>query len=407
MPPGLREGRRLVRQGPVRLRRRSPSGLPAEGAGLARWPAWVNAARSSCSARPARSARRRSTSSPAHPTASGSPALAAGGRNLGAARRAGGAAARRRTSASSQETAADELRERLGRAVARGRARAHGPRRSGRHRRAGRAGLRHRAQRRRRRAGPAGDASPRWRPARTVGAGEQGVTDRRRPARHAAGRARASSSPSTPSTRRWPSACAPARRRRGAPAAGHRQRRPVPRPHAASELADVTPAAGAGPPDLGHGPADHHQLGDARQQGPRGHRGAPAVRRPVRPHRRRRPPAVGRPLDGRVRRRLDDRPGVAAGHAAADRARAGLAGPGARRGARTSTGRTAQHLDVRAAGRRRVPGRRAGPRGRARRAAAPRPSSTPPTRSWSPPSTTGGSASCRSWTPSARSSRSG
>ena len=49
-------------------------------------------------------------------------------------------------------------------------------------------------------------------------------------------------------------------------------------------------------------------------------------------------PAVGDPLDGRVRRRLDDRAGQPAGHAAADRARPGLAGPGARRGRRRSTG---------------------------------------------------------------------
>ena len=43
-------------------------------------------------------------------------------------------------------------------------------------------------------------------------------------------------------------------------------------------------------------------------------------------------PHVGRPLDGRVRRRLHDGAGVAAGHEAADRARPGLARAGARRG---------------------------------------------------------------------------
>ena len=48
---------------------------------------------------------------------------------------------------------------------------------------------------------------------------------------------------------------------------------------------------------------------------------------PLRPNRRRRPPPVGGPLDGGVRRRRDDRPGVTAGHAAADRAGAGLARP--------------------------------------------------------------------------------
>ena len=43
----------------------------------------------------------------------------------------------------------------------------------------------------------------------------------------------------------------------------------------------------------------------------------------VRPDRGRRPPAVGRALDGRVHRRLDDRPAQHARHAAADRLRAG------------------------------------------------------------------------------------
>ena len=48
----------------------------------------------------------------------------------------------------------------------------------------------------------------------------------------------------------------------------------------------------------------------------------------VPPHRRRRAPAVDRPLDGRVRRRVDDRAGVAARHAPADLARPGLAATG-------------------------------------------------------------------------------
>ena len=39
------------------------------------------------------------------------------------------------------------------------------------------------------------------------------------------------------------------------------------------------PRRGARAPDLGHGPRRHDELGDAREQGPRGHRGAPAVRR--------------------------------------------------------------------------------------------------------------------------------
>ena len=76
-------------------------------------------------------------------------------------------------------------------------------------------------------------------------------------------------------------------------------------------------------------------------------------------HRRRGAPAVGRALDGRVRRRLDARPGQPAGHAAADRARPRLARPGARRGPGCdwSTARTWEFLP---AGRRGVPGRRPG-----------------------------------------------
>ena len=108
------------------------------------------------------------------------------------------------------------------------------------------------------------------------------------------------------------------------------------------ELAERDPRRGARAPDVGHGPRRHDELGDAREQGPRGHRGAPALRRRLRPHRRRRAPAVDRALDGRVHRRLDDRPGVAARHAAADLARARLAEPG--RGRRTTA-----RLDDRAA----------------------------------------------------------
>ena len=70
-----------------------------------------------------------------------------------------------------------------------------------------------------------------------------------------------------------------------------------------AELADVTPDAGAGPPDLGHGPGGHDQLGHAGEQGPGGDRGAPAVRHRLRPDRGGRAPAVGDPLDGRVHRR--------------------------------------------------------------------------------------------------------
>ena len=58
----------------------------------------------------------------------------------------------------------------------------------------------------------------------------------------------------------------------------------------------------------------------------------------VRPHRGGGAPAVDRALDGRVRRRVDDRAGLAARHAAADLARPRLAEPGRRGAACRSTG---------------------------------------------------------------------
>ena len=48
------------------------------------------------------------------------------------------------------------------------------------------------------------------------------------------------------------------------------------------ELADVTPERGARAPDLEHGREDHDRLGDAREQGPRGDRGALPLRAAVR-----------------------------------------------------------------------------------------------------------------------------
>ena len=104
---------------------------------------------------------------------------------------------------------------------------------------------------------------------------------------------------------------------------------------------------------------DNHQLRDSRQQGARGHRGAPALRRAVRRDRRGRASAVDRALGRRVRRRIAHRAGVAPGHAAADLARPRLAGPGA--GCRGPDRLHAAHrVDLRAARRRHLPGRRAG-----------------------------------------------
>ena len=90
----------------------------------------------------------------------------------------------------------------------------------------------------------------------------------------------------------------------------HRERRAVPRSHGRDELGDGDRRRGARPPDVEDGAEDHDRLVDADEQGPRGDRGARAVRRRLRPDRGRRPPAVDRPLDGRVLRRGDDRPAL-------------------------------------------------------------------------------------------------
>ena len=92
-------------------------------------------------------------------------------------------------------------------------------------------------------------------------------------------------------------------RRRGTPARADRVGRPVPGlVGRAAPRRD--PRAGARPPDLGHGPGDLGQLRDPGQQGPRGHRGAPALRARLRPDRGRGAPDERRALDGGVRRRL-------------------------------------------------------------------------------------------------------
>ena len=101
-----------------------------------------------------------------------------------------------------------------------------------------------------------------------------------------------------------------------------------------AELADVTVEEALAAPDVVDGAGDHDQLRDPGQQGARGDRGAPALRHPLRPHRRRRPPHERGPLDGGVRRRLDDPAGQPADDDDPDRAGPRLARPGPRRGAR-------------------------------------------------------------------------
>ena len=100
-------------------------------------------------------------------------------------------------------------------------------RRPGRSRAVRRAAVRHRAQRDHRRSRAPADAG-RARRGGDPRAGQQGVADHRRPlvtSPPSPGR----SCRSTPSTRRWPSACA-AGGRRGAPARPDGERWPVPRP---------------------------------------------------------------------------------------------------------------------------------------------------------------------------------
>ena len=160
--------------------------------------------------------------------------------------------------------------------------------------------------------------------------GQQGVAHHRRAGGHRAGRTRARSCRSTPSTAPWPSACAAGSadevRRLVLTACGgpFRGRRP-------EDLHDVTPEQALAAPDLVDGPGGHDQLRHPGQQGPRGDRGAPALRDPLRPDRGRRAPHLGGPLDGGVPRRVDVWPGQPAVDADPDRARHGLAGPGARR----------------------------------------------------------------------------
>jgi hypothetical protein len=77
-------------------------------------------------------------------------------------------------------------------------------------------------------------------------------------------------------------------------------------------LADALQAS-----DVADGPQDHRRQRVAREQGARGDRGAPPLRRAVRPHRRRRPPAERGALVRGVRGRQRDRSTGRAEHGAA------------------------------------------------------------------------------------------
>jgi hypothetical protein len=76
----------------------------------------------------------------------------------------------------------------------------------------------------------------------------------------------------------------PARRpsRGGAPTGRHRQWRDRSAAMPRAQLHDVTPEQALAHPNWDDGPGRHHELGDPGQQGPGGHRGAPALRRALR-----------------------------------------------------------------------------------------------------------------------------
>ena len=83
----------------------------------------------------------------------------------------------------------------------------------------------------------------------------------------------------------------------------------------AAEMAAVTPGARPSPSDLDDGRQDHHRLGDARQQGPGGHRGTLAVRCRLRRDRGGHPSAERRPFGRPLRGWLPQGPAGHPGHA--------------------------------------------------------------------------------------------
>ena len=163
------------------------------------------------------------------------------------------------------------------------------------------------------------------------------------------------------------------------------------------QLREVTPEQALAHPNYAMGKGHHHELGDPGQQRAWRSSGAPALRRALLCHRRRRAPAAVDSLDGRVPRRLDHRPDGTATDARADRARPVLAGsPRRHRRAVRLVARTG--LGVPSARRRRLPRRPAGAAGGEAGARPRRRSTTPPTRCVSRPSMAAGSASSTSST---------
>ena len=172
-----------------------------------------------------------------------------------------------------------------------------------------------------------------------------------------------------------------------------RQRRPVPRRRSREQMRGATPGAGGRAPQLVDGRQDLGRFRDDDEQGARADRGASSVRPAVGPDRHPRPSAVGDPFAGRVYRRLGARP-ARQRPTCAFRSLMRWPGPsGWRRRPSGSTSREIGTLDFEAPDLDRFPGAARWRARRSRRAAPRRSSSMPPTKSRSPPSSTGASAS--------------
>ena len=278
--------------------------------------------------RRARSARRRSTSFGPSPTATRSPPSASAS-SVDVADRPG------------QRVPAQGRRRGRSGATRRGRRRAAVRHRRRRSQRPGRRGRRRRQRRRRlrRAAGHRRHAGRR----QAAGPGQQGEPHRRRAgraaaARHAGRRAR-------PGRLRALRACTSASARRSTPvgrSTGCSSRRAAGRSAGGplDELAGVTVAEALAHPTWSMGPKITIDSSTLMNKGLEVIEAHELFGVRLRPDRGRRPPAVDRPLDGRVHRRVHDRPAQPARHAPADRLRPRLPRPRAPCRSAASTGPT-------------------------------------------------------------------
>ena len=161
-----------------------------------------------------------------------------------------------------------------------------------------------------------------------------------------------------------------------------------------AELEGVTPEEALAHPTWRMGPEDHDRLGDAREQGSRADRGPLALRRPRRPDRGRGASDLRRPLARSLPRRGAARASRPARHARSDLVRAHL--PGARGDRRRPASARGPRPLVRARRRRGLSAARRGPRTRPSAAGPRHVPTTQPTRWPSRRSSTDASASRRS-----------